>query len=216
MKILKGLLWVAIIGLSYLVYKSVVGPVEFNKVKEERYIKTIANLKDIRNSQLAYRTVNGKFADTFDELVQFVETAHFTITQRRDSSIVDQEMTKRYGVTSYKDLLVIDTIGTVPVKDSLFKSSTRYKTMMNIPIEGVNAKFEMKADFITQNDIKVPVFEVKVAKDILLHDQDKNLLIQENQVVSVDGVNGTHLKVGSLTEVNTNGNWPKIFGSNDE
>jgi hypothetical protein len=154
MKILKGLLWVAIIGLSYMVYKSVVGPVEFNKVKEERYIKSIANLKDIRNSQLAYRTVTGKFANTFDELVQFVDTADFTITQRRDSSIVDQEMTKRYGVTSYKDLLIIDTIGTVPVKDSLFKGSTRYKTMMNIPIEGVNAKFEMKADFITQNDIK--------------------------------------------------------------
>jgi len=216
MKILKGLLWVAIIGLSYMVYKSVVGPVEFNKVKEERYIKTITNLKDIRNSQLAYRTVTGKFANTFDELVRFIDTAHFTITQRRDSSIVDKEMTKRYGVTTYKDLLVIDTIGTVPVKDSLFKSSTRYKTMMNIPIEGVNAKFEMKADLITQNNIKIPVFEVKVAKDILLFDQDKNLLAQENQVVSVDGVNGTHLKVGSLTEVNTNGNWPKIFGSNDE
>lgn len=216
MKILKGLLWVAIIGLSYLVYKSVVGPVEFNKVKEARYIKTISNLKDIRNSQLAYRTVTGKFANTFDELVQFIDTANFTITQRRDSSIVDKEMTKRYGVTSYKDLLVIDTIGTVPVKDSLFKSSTRYKTMMNIPIEGVNAKFEMKAGFITQNDIKIPVFEVTVAKDVLLFDQDKNLLVQENQVVSVDGVNGTHLKVGSLTEVNTNGNWPKIFGSNDE
>jgi len=74
----------------------------------------------------------------------------------------------------------------------------------------------MKADLITQNNIKIPVFEVKVAKDILLFDQDKNLLVQENQVVSVDGVNGTHLKVGSLTEVNTNGNWPKIFGSNDE
>lgn len=216
MKILKGLLWVAIIGLSYLVYKSVVGPVEFNKVKEARYIKTISNLKDIRNSQLAYRTVTGKFANTFDELVQFIDTANFTITQRRDSSIVDKEMTKRYGVTSYKDLLVIDTIGTVPVKDSLFKSSTRYKTMMNIPIEGIDAKFEMKAGFITQNDIKIPVFEVTVAKDVLLYDQDKNLLVQENQVVSVDGVNGTHLKVGSLTEVNTNGNWPKVFGSNDE
>ena len=48
MKILKGLLWVAIIGLSYMVYKSVVGPVEFNKVKEERYIKTITNCANAR------------------------------------------------------------------------------------------------------------------------------------------------------------------------
>jgi len=34
-------------------------------------------------------------------------------------------------------------------------------------------------------------------------------------VVSVDGVNGDALKVGSMDEVNTNGNWPKTYGDNE-
>ncbi len=57
----------------------------------------------------------------------------------------------------------------------------------------------------------MPVFEVKVAKDIILHDQDTDLLKIENETVSVDGVNGPEIILGSLTEVSTNGNWPTIF-----
>ena len=57
----------------------------------------------------------------------------------------------------------------------------------------------------------MPVFEVKVAKDVILYDQDKDLLKAENETVSVDGVNGPSIILGSLTEVSTNGNWPTIF-----
>jgi len=37
------------------------------------------------------------------------------------------------------------------------------------------------------------------------------LLKQENETVSVDGVNGPEIILGSLVEVSTNGNWPTIF-----
>ena len=86
---------------------------------------------------------------------------------------------------------------------------------MNVPVGEEGAKFELKAGFIEQNDIKIPVFEASVKKNIILFDQDKDLITQENQVVSVDGVNGDALKVGSMDEVNTNGNWPKTYGSNE-
>ena len=33
----------------------------------------------------------------------------------------------------FKDIVLIDTLGYVPVKDSLFGSDERYRTMMNIP-----------------------------------------------------------------------------------
>ena len=39
----------------------------------------------------------------------------------------------------------------------------------------------------------------------------KTCLKQENKVVSVDGVNGSELVLGSMTEVSTSGNWPTIF-----
>ena len=46
---------------------------------------------------------------------------------------------------------------------------------------------------------------------MILHDQSLNLILKENQVQSVDGVNGPSLKIGSMDEVNTNGNWPKNY-----
>ncbi|MCF8273542.1 MAG: hypothetical protein K9I95_06890 [Flavobacteriaceae bacterium] len=209
-------LWVIIAFLGYKTYMSIYEPIQFNEVKNKRYSQVIKNLIDIRDSQLAYRQVNGKFADNFDNLVKFIDTAKFTITQRRDSSIIDVEATKRFGgVITTKSIVITDTLGFVSVKDSLFKTSTRYKTMMNVPVGQEGAKFELKAGVLEQNDVKIPVFEAKVKKDVILFDQNRDLVIQENQVVSVDGVNGDALKVGSMDEVITNGNWPKTYGDNE-
>jgi hypothetical protein len=62
----------------------------------------------------------------------------------------------------------------------------------------------------------LPVFEVKVSKDIVLHDQDKYLVSEEKKVVSVDGVNGPDITLGSLTEVSTSGNWPTTYDTPKE
>lgn len=84
---------------------------------------------------------------------------------------------------------------------------------MNVPVDGVNAKFDLKAGKIVKNDATYSVFEAKVSKKVILSDLDKDLLAQELQVQSVDGVNGPDIKVGSLEDVNTTGNWPKIYDS---
>ncbi|NNC49463.1 MAG: hypothetical protein HKO01_02900 [Flaviramulus sp.] len=204
-------LWLLIAFLGYQTYMSIYEPIQFNKTKNKRYAEVIKSLKDIRDAQLAHRQVTGKFSDNFDNLIKFVDTAEYTITQRRDSSIIDEVLTKTYGVDTYKSIVVIDTLGFESVKDSLFKSSDRYKTMMNVP--GTDATFKLQAGVLEQNSFKIPVFEASVTKNVLLADQNKDLVAQENQVVSVDGVNGDKLKVGSMDEVNTNGNWPKTYGS---
>lgn len=204
------LLWGLIIYLGYITFMSVYGEIKFNKLKVERYSLVIERLKDIRDAQLAHRTVTGKFTDNFDNLVSFVDTAKFVITERRDTSVVDEELTRRFnGITMYRDEIIIDTLGFVPVKDSLFGADTRYKEMMNLPVGKPGAKFELEAGILDD----IPVFEARVAKSVILYDQDKNLVAKENEVVSVDGVNGPVLKVGSMEEVNTNGNWPKNYSN---
>lgn len=212
--ILNIVLWLLIAFLGYQTYLSIYEPIQFNKVKNKRYAEVIKSLIDIRDAQLAHKQVTGKFTDNFDNLVKFLDTAEFTITQRRDSTIPDVEATKRFGVDMVKEITVIDTLGFVSIKDSLFKNSSRYKTMMNVPNTS-GEKFKMQAGFLEQNNIKIPVFEASVLKNVILADQNKDLLTQENQVVSVDGVNGDKLKVGSMDEVNTNGNWPKTYGSTE-
>ena len=208
-----GSLWVLILVFASLLFTSIYDEIKFDEVKNARYQVVIKNLKDIRDSQLAHRTVKGVFQNNWDSLVKFVEVDSFTITQRRDSSVLDKEMTKRYGgVKTYKEIIIVDTLGFVSVKDSLFGLDNRYQTMMNVPFSKKDdTKFELKAGFLNQNGIDIPVFEALVKKRVILYDQSTNLVLKENQVQSVDGVNGPSLKIGSMNEVNTNGNWPKNY-----
>ncbi len=209
MKIIKTVLWVLIVFFGYKVYNSINGPIEFNKVKNERYLKVIDRLKDIRNSQIAYKSVNGFYCDNFDTLVNFVETAQYTLIQKRDSSFLEYDRTFR--IDMLREVIVIDTLGFASVKDSLFGESDRYKYMAEVPIEGVDENFKIKADIIDKNGYKVPVFEVRVSKDIVLFDQNKDLLKQEKGLMSVDGVNGPDIVLGSLSDVSSNGNWPTTY-----
>ena len=212
-----GSLWVLILLFASLLFKSIYDEIKFDEVKNARYQVVIKNLKDIRDTQLAHRTVKGVFQDNWDSLVKFVEIDSFTITQRRDSSVLDKEMTKRYGgVKTYKDIVIVDTLGFVSVKDSLFGFDDRYLNMMYVPFsKDDQTRFELQAGFLNQNGIDIPVFEAFVKKRVILNDQSLNLVLKENQVQSVDGVNGPSLKIGSMNEVNTNGNWPKNYSKDN-
>ncbi len=216
--VIQIVLWIVIIFLGYKLYNSVLGPVQFNKEKEVRYRAVIKTLKDVRVAQLAHQEIAGGFTGNFDSLVQFIDTAQFAIIQRRDTSYADVEKNRAYGIDEgyFIEETLLDTLGFVPVKDSLFGNSDRYKTMMNVPVEGSDAQFEMEAGTLEKNGTIYSVFECKVAKDVILYDKDKDLVAQEKQVNSVDGVNGEYIKIGSMDEINTSGNWPKLYDTNTE
>ena len=208
-------LWIASVFFAYKIYDSINGPIKFNQTKNERYAKVIDRLKDIRKSQIAHKDVKGVFSNNFDSLVKFVDEGYFTLIEKRDSSYMEYDRT--YRIDMLREVIVIDTLGTFSVKDSLFKNSTRYQDMAYIPIDGVrDSVFTINAEVINKNGYKVPVFEVKVSKSVILFDQDADLVQQENETVSVDGVNGPAIVLGSLSNVSTNGNWPTIFDAKQE
>jgi len=202
-------LWLLSLFFSYKIYDSINGPINFNKVKEIRYSQVIDRMKTIRKAQIAHRDVKGFYANNFDSLIKFVDHGIFTLIEKKDSSYLQYD--RIYRIDMLREIVVIDTLGFVPVKDSLFKENNDYKLMSKIPIDGLDASFEINSDIIIKNNYRVPVFEVKIAKNVILYDQDKDLLKQENETVSVDGVNGPEIILGSLVEVSTNGNWPTIF-----
>lgn len=216
--ILQLLLWVVIGVLSYLLFNSVYGEVKFNKIKKQRYKAAITNLKDIRQAQLAHKTVTGKYEGDFNKLVRFLDTAKFTLTERRDSTVLDREQTRRFQVDVRKSIVIIDTLGYKSVKDSLYGGTDRYKNMINIPIEGLDAKYELTAGTIENSRGTFPVFEAKVSKDVILWDQPKDYLIKERQVKSVDAdaVSGPEITVGSMTRIDTRGNWGKSYGVDEQ
>ena len=195
--------------MVFAIYQSITSVGKFNTVKEKRYLKVIDRLKDIRNSQIAYKSINGIYCDNFDSLINFVETAQYTLIQKRDSSFLEYDRTFR--IDMLREVIVVDTLGFASVKDSLFANSDRYKNMSKVPIDGVDERFLIKADVIDKNGYNVPVFEVRVSKDIVLFDQNKDLLKQEKGLMSVDGVNGPDIVLGSLSDVSSNGNWPTTY-----
>ena len=211
---LELFLWVLSIFFASQIYSSINGPIKFNQVKNERYTKVINRLKDIRTAQIAHKDVNGFYANNFDSLVNFIDNGIFTVIEKRDSSYLEYNRT--YRIDMLKEIEIVDTLGFVSVKDSLFGNNESYKMMAKVPINGTDSEFSIKADIIDKNGYQVPVFEVKVKKDIVLFDQNKDLLDQENKVISVDGVNGSEIILGSMTDVSTSGNWPTIFDAKNK
>jgi hypothetical protein len=207
-------LWCLSIFFASQIYSSINGPIKFNKVKNERYTQVINRLKDIRNAQIAHKDVTGFYANNFDSLVSFVDNGIFTLIEKRDSSYL--EYNRLYRIDMLKEVEIVDTLGFVSVKDSLFGQNESYKMMAKVPIQGSDSEFSIKADIIDKNGYQVPVFEVKVTKDIVLFDQNKDLLDQENKVISVDGVNGREIILGSMSEVSTSGNWPTFFDAKNK
>ena len=206
---IKAALYVISVVLAYLIYLSVMAPITFNKNREERFSMVIEKLKDIRDAQVAYRTVNGQFANDFESLISFIDSGVYTITQQKDSSFM--RYNRIYRIDMQVDTVVVDTLGTVAVKDSLFKGDSSYKTLFSVPYAQNGERFEMKAGVVNKQGFDAPVFEASVSKDIILYDQPKDLLARENAHNSIEEVNGSAIKVGSLTEVSTSGNWPSIY-----
>ena len=221
--ILSIVLWIASAFLAYMIYASVMKPIEFKKEKERRYEIAVSKMMDIKKAQMGYKTVHKEFADSFDKLVQFIESEKFAIVSRKDTAVIDHEKNAAFRITTdatgqggfFKDIVLIDTLGYVTVKDSLFKDSDRYKRLNVVKVGTTEVPVILQASSIVRNDTKVPVFKAEIDKNALLADLDQELVKQENKVESIDEINGPTITLGSLEEAVVTGNWPKKYGSNE-
>ncbi|MBO3117758.1 hypothetical protein J4050_13460 [Winogradskyella sp. DF17] len=210
--VINILLWALIIYLAYMTFMSVYKEIQFNQLKVKRYQAVIERLIDIRDAQLVYKEVNGEYTDKFENLIKFVDTAQVPITQRRDTLVLDEERTRAFGgVETMKTITLIDTLSYYSVKDSLFKGTDRYKTMMNVGVGKPGAIFDLKAGKLDE----IPVFEASVDKAIVLDGEEKYLIEKEKQAFSIAGVKGPTIKIGSMEEVSTSGNWGKDLSTKE-
>ncbi|AOW19561.1 hypothetical protein [Urechidicola croceus] len=204
---------IALIGLAALLayksYDGIMKPIKFNQEKSKRYTKVINSLKVIRDAQNAHKTVLGKYAKNGNDLVKFIDTAKFAVTVARNEV---RTVNKGGGISVEEEFRVIDTTGYTDVRASFVGRD--YKNMMKVP--GTDSNFTMTlGELIKTNGYKAPVFEVKVAKNVVLAGLDKGLINQENEAFSDDQVKGKFLSVGSLDEVSDSGNWPTVYDQAD-
>lgn len=195
--------------LSYLIYSGIMEPIKFNKIKKVRYVEVIKQLKLIADAQDAHNTIIGKFCKNGDDLIKFIDTAQFPITNTRIDIVKENRGTKWAALMVDVEKKVIDTIGFESVKEKIF-ANREYKNMMSIPDS--DQQFVIDAAVVLRaNSVMASVFQIKVDKADILEGLSTSLIKQEKLALGGDDIPGGFITIGSLNEVTTAGNWPPLF-----
>ena len=221
--IVEILLALAAVALVWLIYASIMEPVNFNKEKAAREEVAIQRLKDIRTIEVAYKAVTNHFTADPDSLVLFNNTGKMEVVMQigsQDDSLAmantaairkkNRKITNEQLLELYHQgqPLVFSISTPLAVKDTLFASRENFviDSIIYIPFSG-GKKVEMDAIVKMVSGVQVPLFEARMPYDDLLKGLDRQLIVnlkadRENQN-KYEG-----LQVGSVSAPNNNaGNW---------
>ncbi len=196
--------------LVYNINFEIQKPMQFNKEKKVKYAKVINQMKIIRDAEVAFKKVNGRYTANGEELISFIDSGKFALTQTRN---VVKTVNVGGGITKEIEERVVDTIGYEDVRASF--AGKDYKNMLKIP--GTDQMFKIEIGFVEKIvGLKAPVFEVKVDKALILDGMDYNLIKQEKEAIGGEEIKGEFVRVGSLGEVSEEGNWPPYYDKADK
>lgn len=214
------------IGLVYICYGSIMGPINFDETKKAREKEIIARLIDIRKAQQEYRTLHqGAYTDNFDSLIDFVKTAKLPFIMKV-GTLTDDQLNN--GMTEKKAMAIInkakrtnkwdevekeglqnfrrDTMW-VAVMDTIFSKGFNPDSLSFVPY-GNGAKFEMaiRKD-TTKSGAPLNLFQAQVSYDVYLSDLNRQELINLKDTQEKLG-KYCGLRVGDIEQPNNNaGNW---------
>lgn len=206
--IINIVLFAVIVFLAIKVIQSIQAPIDFGNEKDKREAQVVQRLKDIRDAEVQYKQAHNKYTSNFDTLIDFCSNYMIPVV----NMIPDPEDT-----TFTKT--INDTIDYVRVIDSLFGKRTNFNIndLCNVPFSDPMTKFEIHDSIIKRGGISVPVFEVKTPYDVYLATPGSKFTEKEwntrvnnvkAEMEQLDKYAG--LKVGSLEEASTDGNWEKL------
>lgn len=201
-------LFVVVVFLAIKVIQSIKAPIDFGNEKSFREAQVVQRLKDIRDVEVLYKQANNKYTSNFDTLINFCKNYEIPIIMM----VPDPEDT-----TFTKT--INDTLGYVKVLDTLFKNRSQFNVndLCMVPFSDPATKFEIHDSIIKRGGISVPVFEVKTPYEVYLNTPGAKFTEKEwvtrvqnvkAEMEQIDKYAG--LKVGSLEEASTDGNWEKL------
>ena len=211
-----------IAGLTYALVSSVMEPVHFEKHKEYRKGIAVQRLKDIRDLQVAYKNVNGKYTADVDSLIMFYNTGKMKVVMQigsqddsvavantkalkaRKPKIKPEEMLKLYNEGQS---LVFKIENEVMVKDTLFSHRENFvvDSLAFIPFCGDTVI--MASTVKRVSGVNVPLFEASMPWKSLLKGLNNQLRINLDAQCEDQG-KFKGLQVGSVESPNNNaGNW---------
>ncbi len=211
-----------IAGLAYALVASIMEPVHFEKHREYRKGIAVQRLKDIRELQVAYKNVNGKYTADVDSLIMFykdgkmkvvmqigsqddsVAVANTKALKRRKPRIKPEEMLKLYNEGQS---LVFKIENEVAVRDTLFNDRENFivDSLAFIPFCGDS--IIMASTVKKVSGVNVPLFEASMPYKSLLKGLNNQLRINLDAQCEDQG-KYKGLQVGSISAPNNNaGNW---------
>ena len=153
-KIFTAILIPIVVFMTYYLIYSVKGPLDKIQQIEETEAAIKQKLRFIRDLEIAYQSQNGVYTGKFDKLIDFAKNGSYLIVQQK-------EITKLKANGQEEVKIVLDTLGSVPVRDSLFKKYPNINIDKLDVAPGSGKKFTLYAGQIENGNIKVNVFEVK-------------------------------------------------------
>lgn len=132
-KILTYVLFGISIFLGYYLYSGVQKTVDDRKMIETRENAVIEKLKMIREAQIVFQEVNGRYTSNWDSLLNFVKNGQVAIVERREEIIQ-----KEYG--GEEVIVHVDTLGFTPARERIFKETFN----VNAADNGVFMGFKIK------------------------------------------------------------------------
>jgi len=127
--------------LGYFLFDSIKSVIDEEKFIKKTEAGIIEQLKLIRDTEVAFQLVHGKYTSDWDSLISFLDSGTIYITERREEIIP-----KEYGT---EDIIVhIDTLGTMSAKEYVFTENYLLSASDTGVISNINFKVQ---DNITKN-----------------------------------------------------------------
>ena len=193
--------------LFYFVYNSINSQVKFNEAASIRIAENVQKLKDLRQLQVKYKQTKGEFADSFDDLSNFLLNDSMSIikaTGETPDSLINgiqmsDELALELGLIT-RDTAYVPAIKTV--FDATYLESRKNEFPLDIDklstIPYTNITYNIDAGQVEKGNVIVQVFEISSNYKTVFTGLDA-----ENKSYDLDAL----LKVGSMTEASLNGNW---------
>ena len=207
--VINIILFAIIVLLAWQVVKSIQAPIKFNTEQKARETQVIKRLIDIRNAEVLYKNSHNKYTDNFYTLIKFC----------KNDSIPVVEMISKQNMEDSTYYTVYDTIGFVKVMDSIRgnRKDFNISDLKVVPFSQPQQNFELEAGTKESSGIKVPLFEARTPYEVYLatpgaaftekewKQRVDNLRAEKESIHRYPG-----LKVGSMEEASTEGNWEKL------
>ncbi|MFT5667042.1 MAG: hypothetical protein ACI9DK_001230 [Vicingaceae bacterium] len=188
---IQAALFAIAIVIAYFIYDGVNTKIEFRDLAQQRKEVVQERLLNITIAEKQFKQEKGRYAANFPELINFVQNDSLTFVKAIGN--VPDSLTE---VEAVEQGIVIRDTSLVPAS-SIFPANFNADSMKYVPFSGGD-EFRMQAGVIEKNKVNVNVFEVSTTLEKVftgLETMNENIKLTDE------------IKVGSMSEPITTGNW---------